>query len=586
MMANIWTENEIEEILIQLEQRGLPFKRYKFTRSDGRLNILGHGGFAIVYEAESTSKRKEKYAIKVIGFGDKHIDYDSFYNEITLQNKLGNTHKNTIKIYNQAEVLLLFDDENNIVDVKDGTHESKDTLNRNVLKLQFILMEKSQPVISFDDTGKKHLINDRLSLEYDESEILKLALDVGNVILDAHKINIFHRDIKLENVFYSHKKKCYQLGDFGIAKIADNGMASTVTFTKGYGAPEIIGRYDNKYDCTADIYSFGMLLYVLMNGMKFPDSDNYNVNISTQYKEGYVLPDPENGSEELKRIVLKMCMFNPDDRYQSMDNVIQDLDCIMYEDYAVRYQKKHNETSLFLGGLFWLFGFGLLTADNDIVIDYESSLMFYLLIALGIVKAGFYLFRKKENIINIFIILVGIGYMITDGFTFSRMISVGIFLLSKGYIEGIATGTIATYYLVRLLQNNGFVSMSNHVTIFSLAIALISMAIVFLLQFLLIFFEDKRCYYNLYSNTNMRAFMLELYYKYNVLWIGICLVYFLVLLIGIKPSLIRNLMTMLNIDIKVISCLLSINMSLIGGVGLIFSIFWIIRQKICYKYRF
>ena len=111
-----------------------------------------------------------------------------------------------------------------------------------------------------------------------------MAYDIGLALKEAHLKNIIHRDIKLENIFYSDSDHRYKLGDFGISCITDDGMASTVAFTKGYGAPEVVGTLEDKYDCTADIYSFGMTLYVLINKLRFPSSKNYHPNIE-QYKK-------------------------------------------------------------------------------------------------------------------------------------------------------------------------------------------------------------------------------------------------------------------------------------------------------------
>ena len=133
---------------------------------------------------------------------------------------------------------------------------------------------------------------------FDEEEIINLSYQIGEALKVAHSKKLLHRDIKLENVFYDSKSQKYKLGDFGIARMTDDGMASTTAFTRGYGAPEVVSTLDDRYDNTSDLYSFGMMIYVLMNRLRFPESQNYHVNISVQYAPGYRVPRPETGDRK------------------------------------------------------------------------------------------------------------------------------------------------------------------------------------------------------------------------------------------------------------------------------------------------
>ena len=61
---NLWTNEEIEKILVQLDQRKLPFEKYTCVKNQSSLQLLGRGGSANVYEAEDRKFHKEKFAIK------------------------------------------------------------------------------------------------------------------------------------------------------------------------------------------------------------------------------------------------------------------------------------------------------------------------------------------------------------------------------------------------------------------------------------------------------------------------------------------------------------------------------------------
>lgn len=350
---NMWTNEEIQEIFIQLDRQRLPFAKYAFTGLDEGLHLLGKGGFALVYEACSRKKKKKNFAIKVIGFGDKHVDSAFFRESVEVQEELGLGGRNVVRVFDYAEILLQIEEREGHISVS-VQQESAAMAGGNILRLQFIVMEKIEPVITMDSSGKPHLQPARLA-EFCEDEILNLAFDIGNALVRAHEKNVLHRDVKLENIFYSPKDKHYKLGDFGIAKKTDDKMASTVTFTKGYGAPEVVGSLDAKYDDTADIYSFGMLLYVLVNKLRFPDSNNYHVNLTAQYRRGYQLPRAEGCSDGFWGILDKMCRFDPDERYQSMKAVMEDFDRLIFNP-VVQYKKKHNAATGMLSIFFFLSG--------------------------------------------------------------------------------------------------------------------------------------------------------------------------------------------------------------------------------------
>jgi len=90
-------------------------------------------------------------------------------------------------------------------------------------------------------------------------------------------------------------------------------------------SPEIERRINDSYDVTADIYSFGITLYVLLNELKFPGSGGYYARPEVQYNPDFIFPAPLHASEQMTGIIRKMCSFRAKDRYQSMPEVLMDL---------------------------------------------------------------------------------------------------------------------------------------------------------------------------------------------------------------------------------------------------------------------
>ncbi len=378
----LWSRKEMEDILLQLEEKGQLFEQCRFCRSQDGFSLLGTGGFACVYEAENIKYPTKRYALKVIGFGDKHVDSDAFQKCVYAQKNIGMYRDSILQIYAYKELYVEIEKINQVISVLPGEGEKPEG---DYLKLQFILMEKCQPILAYDKTGCVYLTCERLQ-KRDEKEILKLAYDIGKALSLAHGKNVIHRDVKLENIFYDTKKKVYKLGDFGIAKVTDNGMASTMAYTKGYGAPEIVISSDDKYDNTADIYSFGILLYLLLNDLQFPDSNDYHSNSKRQYSQGYVLPKPHCGSEELIAMVIRMCRFDPDERYQSVEKLLDELEGL-YLGSGYHYKKQHRNAAVAVGSLFLLVGTVMLKLTVHPELSLPLNMWMYIFLGLALLKS-------------------------------------------------------------------------------------------------------------------------------------------------------------------------------------------------------
>merc|ERR1740129_321331 len=94
-----------------------------------------------------------------------------------------------------------------------------------------------------------------------------------------HHCNILHRDLKPDNIgIGGPNPPVAKLIDFGFAKRADSKQSRTIVGSYGYVAPEIdnarhiygalrqIGLHGSSYDHRADLYSFGIILFVSLVG--------------------------------------------------------------------------------------------------------------------------------------------------------------------------------------------------------------------------------------------------------------------------------------------------------------------------------
>ncbi|MBQ1518591.1 MAG: serine/threonine-protein kinase [Ruminococcus sp.] len=173
------------------------------------------------------------------------------------------------------------------------------------------------------------LLKKKGAFELSETNIRRLASDIANGIRAAHDMGIIHRDIKPSNFFLDENSGVFKLGDFNISK--ETEYTRTFAGTNGYLAPEVYKAKSNAgeyYTKLADIYSFGICLYVLMNDLYMPFEREYNISAEEAIDlriQGRELPPPVNCSAGLANIILRACAYDRRDRYQSIDELILDL---------------------------------------------------------------------------------------------------------------------------------------------------------------------------------------------------------------------------------------------------------------------
>lgn len=507
-MDSSWTREEQEDILQQLNLDKQLFRGYEFSNDDGGLLVLGYGGYATVYEVHKEKNEKKQYALKVIGFGNKHVETGLFLEVARAQMNLAYKCNNIVSIVDYKAIRVWVDVDNHMIKTDTLTGYETEKPEGDYLDLEFLLMEKVEPIISRNQ-GEYKLFPEELQA-FDEEEIINLSYQIGEALKVAHSKKLLHRDIKLENVFYDSKSQKYKLGDFGIARMTDDGMASTTAFTRGYGAPEVVSTLDDRYDNTSDLYSFGMMIYVLMNRLRFPESQNYHVNISVQYAPGYRVPRPETGSDELCAIVDKLCCYNADDRYQSIDDAMLDLDALTINS-RTKYKREHNYmnfvlgTSLLMAGLF--LGKGLYWQSYEMTLNIASLGLCTACIVKSILRTRF----KAAGLLNWLIFALGIYILVSTGFTWWKLIGILIMLFDESEFSGLLGGSYLSLYFGQLASQ---FSTDYHYSIKGnawVATFFLSAAIYLLLEYSILKSRD-RSIDKLYYSANWKNWVVVILY--------------------------------------------------------------------------
>ena len=280
--------------------------------------ILGQGSYAAVYEIQRVIfGHTEKAAMKVISLPKHETELEEMRSEglddrgiqRVLQEKLEN-------IVSEYILMRKLNGCSNVVNCDDVRYQRKES---GVGWEIYIKMELLTPLAK------------ALELVPREDEVYQVGKDLCRALLLCKRHKILHRDIKPANTFLSHNGD-YKLGDFGIAKTVERTVGGTKVGTFEYMAPEV---YNNKpYGPRADIYSLGLVLYWLLNERRTPFLRLPPEVPTTSEKEeakmrrfrGEQIPPPCHGSETLKRIVLRACAFDPEDRYQSPEEMMRDLE--------------------------------------------------------------------------------------------------------------------------------------------------------------------------------------------------------------------------------------------------------------------
>jgi len=200
---------------------------------------IGSGSFATVYECRNKTNDKV-YALKIIKKEHKD-DQADFYTEIGAGNI---QHPNIITYISYGEIESVF----------------------------YVLME-FVPQILEDIISK---ISGRMEF----NRVIDLSIQLSQAISAIHEQNIYHRDIKPNNIGMKDNKLI--LFDFGVAHLSNLIVTRTKTNrgigTPSYSAPEQFIPSLGEIDHRSDIYSLGAVMFELLNGEKHRLEEDYDAN--------------------------------------------------------------------------------------------------------------------------------------------------------------------------------------------------------------------------------------------------------------------------------------------------------------------
>ncbi|MFC1793443.1 serine/threonine protein kinase, partial [Planctomycetota bacterium] len=223
-----------------IEKPGGRIDKYKLLR------ILGEGGMGIVYLAQQEEPVRRQVALKVI--------------------KPGMDSKRVIARFEAEKQALALMQHPHIA----GVYDAGLTLTgRPYFVMEYI---KGTPITDYCDYHKL-TIEDRLGL----------FVQVCQAVQHAHQKGIIHRDIKPSNILVSveNDRAIPKIIDFGVAKATGKPLTERTFQTEDtqllgtpeYMSPEQADMATEDVDTRSDVYSLGVLLYVLLTGVLPFDSE-------------------------------------------------------------------------------------------------------------------------------------------------------------------------------------------------------------------------------------------------------------------------------------------------------------------------
>jgi len=252
------------------------------------IDTLGEGGMAVVYLAIQEGFERE-VALKVL---DSRLSKDPnfgerFLREARIVSRL--VHPNIVTVYDLG--------------VHEGNH-----------------------YLSMEYVPGRDLKHCRFDLTLQRS--LEAVKDIARALDYAARKGCVHRDVKPDNIMLHEEDGRAVLMDFGIARIVDHASEMTQTGTT-LGTPHYMSPEQARggvVDARSDLYSLGVVLFLLLTGYLPYDSDSA-VSIGVMHLTEAVPRLPEHLTP-FQPIINRVLAKDPEQRYQTGAELSAALDQI------------------------------------------------------------------------------------------------------------------------------------------------------------------------------------------------------------------------------------------------------------------
>ena len=171
---------------------------------------------------------------------------------------------------------------------------------------------------------------------------------LSNGLYFAHRKGVVHQDVKADNIFITTEGDL-KIGDFGLARLMANKVYINPS-TKGMGTPAYMSPElcrGEQQDQRSDMYSLGILFFEMVTG-QLPYRANGMIEMAMKHTTAPI-PSVRRLNPEvpdvLDRLIRRMMEKSPNDRYQSLNEVLKILDDLIFDMRVARMGLTTKRTS-------------------------------------------------------------------------------------------------------------------------------------------------------------------------------------------------------------------------------------------------
>ncbi|MBQ5769873.1 MAG: serine/threonine protein kinase, partial [Clostridia bacterium] len=280
--------------------------RMEILRGWEIMDEIGAGGYGVVFRVRS-NKTNEEAALKWI-----HIERDDargFDGELFLDAQTN--------LLNEISVMKKLSDTPEIVSIYDAAYQIAPSGNEMDV---IILMELLSPLTGILKNG-----------EITVMQVGQMTDDVARALSVCHERDIIHGDVKPENILCG--KNNYKLSDFGVSLSKLMPGRTEARGTQYFRPPE----YERSQNASkqGDVYSLGMMLYVLFNNGRLPFQNGFSAEDESRAWQEYrnlsllpngALPRPQFAASAIADVILRAISPDMQARYRTVSEFVSDFD--------------------------------------------------------------------------------------------------------------------------------------------------------------------------------------------------------------------------------------------------------------------